>query len=91
MMKAFNSLTLFFFLILIAPAAGLCQSGDKRLPLIIPIEQLVKNFEVIYGDPEAVGEPFVMRIRELPGTIIPPHQHPVDEHIPSFRARSFSA
>jgi hypothetical protein len=22
-----------------------------------------------------------MRIRELPGTIIPPHRHPVDEHI----------
>ena len=22
-----------------------------------------------------------MRIRELPGTIIPPHKHPVDEHI----------
>ena len=22
-----------------------------------------------------------MRIRELPGTIVPPHQHPVDEHI----------
>ena len=36
---------------------------------------------MIYGDPEAVGEPFVMRIRELPGTIIPPHKHPVDEHI----------
>ena len=22
-----------------------------------------------------------MRIRELPGTIIPPHRHPIDEHI----------
>ena len=31
--------------------------------------------------PEAAGQPFVMRIRELPGTIIPPHRHPVDEHI----------
>jgi hypothetical protein len=42
---------------------------------------MTADVEVLYGDPEAAGEPFVMRIRELPGTIIPPHKHPVDEHI----------
>jgi len=40
-----------------------------------------EDVEVLYGDPEKAGEPFVMRIRELPGGIIPPHRHPVDEHI----------
>jgi len=40
-----------------------------------------QDVEVLYGDPNAIGEPFVMRIRELPGGIIPPHNHPVDEHI----------
>jgi len=37
--------------------------------------------EILYGDPDARGQPFVMRIRELPGTVVPPHSHPVDEHI----------
>jgi len=39
------------------------------------------DVEILYGDPEVAGEPFVMRIRELPGTIVPPHSHPVDENI----------
>jgi hypothetical protein len=42
---------------------------------------MTQDVEILYGDPEKAGEPFVMRIRELPGTIIPPHKHPVDEHI----------
>jgi Cupin domain len=48
---------------------------------IIPIRPMSEDVEVLYGDPEKVGEPFVLRIRELPGGIIPPHKHPVDEHI----------
>lgn len=39
------------------------------------------DVEILYGNPEAAGESFVMRIRELPGGVIPPHRHPVDEHI----------
>jgi len=39
------------------------------------------DVEFLYGHPDSAGRPFVMRIRELPGTIVPPHQHPVDEHI----------
>jgi len=42
---------------------------------------MVEDVEVLYGDPEKPGEPFVTRIRELPGGIIPPHKHPVDENI----------
>lgn len=39
------------------------------------------DVEVLSGHPDSAGKPFVIRIRELPGTIVPPHTHPVDEHI----------
>lgn len=70
-----------FLLTLIAVHPALGQFKEARQHRIVPLSPLAKDFEVIFGDPEAVGEPFVMRIRELPGTIIPPHKHPVDEHI----------
>ena len=77
--KAVCRVTLGFLVVLVASAVGYGQSTEPHR--IIPLQPLSKDFEVIYGDPEAVGKPFVMRIRELPGTIIPPHKHPVDEHI----------
>lgn len=61
--------------------AALGQPTDTRQHRIIPIRAMSQDVEVLYGDPEAVGQPFVMRIRELAGGIIPPHKHPVDEHI----------
>jgi hypothetical protein len=57
----------------------------------VPLHPLTTDSEVIFGDPEAIGEPFVMRIRELPGTIIPPHSHPVDEHITVLQGTFFFA
>lgn len=57
------------------------QSVAKPTYAIIPIHPMSEDVEVLHGDPEKPGEPFVMRIRELPGGIIPPHKHPVDEHI----------
>jgi len=48
---------------------------------MIPIHPMSEDVEILYGDPEKPREPFVMRIRELPGGIIPPHRHPVDENI----------
>lgn len=36
---------------------------------------------IIEGDPTKAGAPFVMRIRSTPGTQLPPHWHPIDEHI----------
>ena len=68
-------------LLLIASAGVLGQSGSKPGHRIIPIHPMSEDVEVLYGDPEKPGEPFVMRIRELPGGIIPPHRHPVDENI----------
>ena len=50
-------------------------------PRIRPLRPMTGDVEVLYGDPDKPGEPFVIRIRELAGGIIPPHRHPIDEHI----------
>ena len=48
---------------------------------IIPLRPMTDDVEILSGDPEKAGVPFVMRIRELPGTRVPLHSHPVDENI----------
>ena len=68
-------------LLMIVEGGASGQSAGKPQHRIIPIHPMTEDVEVLYGDPEKPGEPFVMRIRELPGGIIPPHRHPVDEHI----------
>src|SRR6185295_15402178 len=67
--------------ILITSVGALGQSKETQQYRIVPIKDMSQDVEVLYGDPEKVGDPFVMRIRELPGAIIPPHRHPVDENI----------
>jgi quercetin dioxygenase-like cupin family protein len=67
--------------LLVTSATAAAQSTGTLEHRILPIHPMSQDVEVLYGDPEKVGEPFVMRIRELPGGIIPPHRHPVDEHI----------
>jgi quercetin dioxygenase-like cupin family protein len=64
-------------------AAGVTRAdaGDARAHRIVPLRAMTGDVEILFGDPEKAGEPFVMRIRELPGTVIPLHSHPVDEHI----------
>ena len=59
----------------------LAQPAGSREVRIVPLGPMSQDVEILYGDPETPGEPFVIRIRELPGTIVPPHSHPVDEHI----------
>jgi quercetin dioxygenase-like cupin family protein len=67
-----------------AAASGVVRADAGKGPReqrIIPLRSMTGDVEILYGDPEVAGEPFVMRIRELPGAIVPPHSHPVDEHI----------
>ena len=66
-----------------AAASGITRTegADSRAFRVVPLRPLSGDAEILYGDPEKPGEPFAMRIRELPGTIIPLHTHPVDEHI----------
>ena len=55
-------------------------AADTRSPRFKPLGSMTSDVEILYGHPDSAG-PFVMRIRELAGTIVPPHTHPVDEHI----------
>ena len=79
--KTVSRAALVAVIVAVTSAAAAGQSGETREHRIVPIRKMTGDVEVLYGDPEKEGEPFVMRIRELPGTIIPPHRHPVDEHI----------
>jgi len=79
-MKTVSRVTL-TLIILLTAATGSGQPKESRRHRITPLKPMTEDVEVLYGDPEIVGEPFVMRIRELAGGIIPPHRHPVDEHI----------
>lgn len=56
-------------------------SGDAEKTKYVPFTPLNEDSVVIHGDIEKDGQEFVMRIRELRGSFIPPHTHPVDEHI----------
>jgi len=67
-----------------AAASGVTRADAGKGPRdhrMIPLHPMVGDVEILYGDPESPGEPFVMRIRELPGAIVPPHSHLVDENI----------
>lgn len=81
MSRAWFRAELSILIIFVVYTAAAGQSQPTREHRIVPIKPMAEDVEVLYGDPEAAGEPFVIRIRELPGTIIPPHKHPVDEHI----------
>lgn len=72
---------LFFVATVSLWGSGVSHSAEAHEHRIVPLRPMSRDVEVIHGDPDVAGKPFVMRIRELPGTIIPPHKHPVDEHI----------
>jgi mannose-6-phosphate isomerase-like protein (cupin superfamily) len=55
--------------------------ANGRAFRVVPLGPMSGDAEILFGHPDSVGRPFVMRIRELPGTVVPPHTHPVDEHI----------
>ena len=39
------------------------------------------SISVLSGSPDIEGVPFVMRLKLADGTRVPPHWHPVDEHL----------
>jgi hypothetical protein len=62
---------------------GACVRESKESPQarIIPLRSMSQNVEILAGEPEKVGDPYVIRVRELPGNITPPHSHSVDVHL----------
>src|ERR1041384_8541511 len=73
--------TLFAALVILTCGRFAASSGDTRETKYVPFTPLNENAVVIQGDVDKEGQEFVMRIRELRGSFIPPHTHPVDEHI----------
>jgi quercetin dioxygenase-like cupin family protein len=71
--------------------AAVAQPVDGPQHRIVPLRPMAQDIEVLHGDPDKAGEPFVMRIRELPGGVIPPHRHPVDEHITVLKGTLYFA
>src|SRR4051812_24533413 len=59
--------------------SGVSRSSDQGQFHYAPLKPITGDVEVLQGDPEKAGEFYVMRINELPGTMIPVHTHPVDE------------
>jgi quercetin dioxygenase-like cupin family protein len=88
MPKTLIAMTVICALLALPSCAQVHKDPQAR---IVPLQPLTKDFEVIFGDPEVPGQPFVMRIRELPGTVIPPHTHPVDEHVTVLQGTLFFA
>src|SRR5687768_9085359 len=49
-----------------------------RTPRFVPLAATMgADVEILSGHPDSAGRSFVMRIRELAGTVIPAHRHPV--------------
>jgi hypothetical protein len=55
------------------PQEGLTQERMLKL--------LGRGFEVLSGDPDKAGAPFVIRIYNIENQIVVPHWHPEDEHL----------
>ena len=71
-----------------ATASGITRADGGKGPRdhrLIPLRPMTGDVELLYGNPDVEGQPFVMRIRELPGSVVPPHSHLVDEHITVVR------
>jgi quercetin dioxygenase-like cupin family protein len=67
--------------ILLTAGTFAAWSGYSQDAKYVPFTPLNEDSSVIHGDVEQVGQEFVMRIRELRGSFIPPHTHPIDEHL----------
>jgi mannose-6-phosphate isomerase-like protein (cupin superfamily) len=89
-------LSIVVVLALLAPSSGPPQTSDRRQTApphhtIVPLpnfwEEAQKlnreghSFEIVSGDPDKPGAPFVIRIYNVENQIIPPHWHPEDEHL----------
>jgi quercetin dioxygenase-like cupin family protein len=64
-------------------------SGAKTFR-VVPLGTMGGDVEILSGHPDSAG-PFVMRIHELPGSIVPVHTHPVDENITVLQGTWFFA
>jgi quercetin dioxygenase-like cupin family protein len=81
-------------LLLAATAGGLQATQAGQAPVGHPEHHVVApegvhwaplgpstSVAVLSGSPRDEGSPFVLRLKLAPGATVPPHWHPVDEHL----------
>ncbi|HEX6126703.1 MAG TPA: cupin domain-containing protein [Pyrinomonadaceae bacterium] len=90
-MNAISWSALIVLLLILLSSGGVVGQSTGKWPRFVPITPMTQDVEVLYGDPDKAGEPFVIRIRELAGGLIPPHRHHVDEHITVVQGSIFFA
>ena len=78
-MRPAKSLAITLFILAVGSFTS--WSSNSEDTQYVPFLPLNEDAVVIHGDVEKVGQEFVMRIRELRGSFIPPHTHPIDEHL----------
>jgi quercetin dioxygenase-like cupin family protein len=68
---------------LVALLAGAALSAQVLSHKVVPLNRIPSEqwIEVVSGDPEKRGVPFVLRIHNDAGYVCPPHTHPTDENI----------
>jgi hypothetical protein len=81
-----NNRSLMTILLLATALSCLAAAGGAQEPrrqAIVPLKPFATNqlIEVVSGNPDSAGVPFVLRIRNDDGMIVPVHWHPGDEHI----------
>ena len=69
----------------VTASAGEAEHHTTARAVFAPIHHMTGQDEVVFGDASLAGKPFVVRIRELPGTIAAPHTHTFDENITVVR------
>jgi quercetin dioxygenase-like cupin family protein len=76
-------------ILMLAAGQAVAHGPEMYGTRMIPLTVMTEDVQFLFGHPDTVGEPFVMRIRELAGGVIPAHRHPVDEHITVLQGSVF--
>jgi quercetin dioxygenase-like cupin family protein len=67
--------------ILFSSAAPATTPSPSTVAIFAPIHPLLHDGERVVGNPDKAGVPFVVRLFERAGSIVPPHIHHFDENI----------
>lgn len=75
----------------VEPRTGAGSGNVLLSATAIPYEEIAPGIEraVLYGNPEAEGEPFTFRLRITGSFEMEPHLHPVPEHMTVLSGRFF--
>src|SRR5688572_15321930 len=71
-----------------AAQAPVQHTADANHHVVVPLMRDGKptsrglpQYEIVSGNPNLAGSPFVIRIHNYDNQVVPPHWHPGDEHI----------